>query len=241
MPAYLSLLGRSCVWLYERSHSDLVSIHYSHICLNGREWLAHQMDVVGLKYKRIENCFTWLEDVKATQRLMDEQTKFQWVLELDLIALKLNPAHDEIFHRYEMSYYWSIHKSEWASDIMFKSPQALSEIYPQLVRGVISSFSATDVRRFLGRKPHGNFQSEVVSDYKKREEGIRVKHRVGANSVKMYDKEKQNLRLETTINDSKGFKVFRPLEGNPQGSCDMERNAKGNSRHQGTSSDFSSF
>jgi len=198
-----------------------------YICLNGREWLARQMDVAGLKYKRIENCFTWLEDVEIAQRLMDEQLKFQWTPELDLISLKLNPAHDEIFHRYEMSYYWSVHQSEWASDIMFKSPQALSEIYLQLVQGAMSSFSAPDVMRFLGRKLHGNFQGEVISDYKKREEGIRVKHRVSANSVKMYDKGRQNLRLETTINDPKDFKVFRPLEGNPQGSREWRQMRKG--------------
>ncbi len=198
-----------------------------YICLNGREWLSRQMDVVGMKYKRIENCFTWLKDVEAAQRLMDEQAKFQWVPELELIALKLNPAHDEIFNRHDLSYYWSVHQSEWASDIMFKSPQALSEIYPQLVRGAMSSFSAPDIMRFLGRKLHGNFQGEVISDYKKRAEGIRVKHRVGANSVKMYDKVRQNLRLETTVNDPKDFKVFRPLEGNPQGSCEWREMRKG--------------
>jgi len=198
-----------------------------YICLNGREWLSRQMDVVGMKYKRIDNCFTWIEDVDEAQRLMNEQPKFQWTPELDLVALKLNPAHDEIFQQYELNYYWSVHQSEWASDIMFKSPQALSEIYPQLVQGAMSSFSAPDIMRFLGRKPHGNFQGEVISDYKKRVEGIRVKHRVGTNSVKMYDKEGQNLRLETTINDPKGFKVFRPLEGNPQGTCEWREMRKG--------------
>ncbi len=119
-----------------------------YICLNGREWLARQMDGVGMKYKRIENCFTWLEDVEAAQKLMDEQSKFQWVPELDSIALKLNPVHDEIFHRHDLSYYWSVHQSEWASDIMFKSPQALSEIYTQLVWGAMSSFSAPDIMLF---------------------------------------------------------------------------------------------
>ena len=198
-----------------------------YICLNGREWLSRQMDVARMKYRRIDNCFTWLEDVEAAQKLMDEQLKFQWTPKLDLIALKLNPAHDEIFQQYELNYYWSVHQSEWASDIMFTSPQALSAIYPQLVQGAMSSFSAPDIMRFLGRKPHGNFQGEVVSDYKKRAEGIRVKHRVGANAVKMYDKERQNLRLETTINDPKGFKVFRPLEGNPQGACEWREMRKG--------------
>lgn len=50
-----------------------------------------------MKYKQNGNCFTWLEDIEAAQRLMDEQLKFQWIPELDLIAFKLNPAHDEIY------------------------------------------------------------------------------------------------------------------------------------------------
>ena len=56
-----------------------------------------------------------------------------------------------------------------------------------------------------------------MSDYQKRPEGIRVKHRMKANSVKMYDKHGRVLRVETTINDPKDFRVFRTAEGNPTG------------------------
>ncbi len=187
------------------------------ICVNGREWLSRRMDAVGMGYKRDENCFLWLEDVPAAQRLMDEQLRFQWPAELDLIARRLNPTHEEIFRQYELDYYWTVHQSEWATDIMFRSAGGLSRIYPQLVRQAMSSFSSGDVMRFLGRKVNGNFAGEVIGDFKRRPEGIRVKHRVGANSVKMYDKRGRVLRVETTVNDPKDFKVFRPLEGDPLG------------------------
>lgn len=36
-----------------------------HICLNGRAWLARQMDQAGLAYRRSDNCFTWIQDVAA--------------------------------------------------------------------------------------------------------------------------------------------------------------------------------
>jgi hypothetical protein len=48
--------------------------------------------------------------------------------------------------------------------------------------------------KFLGHKVtpqgqvHGNFQGEISTDSKRRAEGVRVKHRVDRNSVKMYDK-----------------------------------------------------
>ena len=100
---------------------------------------------------------------------------------------------------------------------MFKSPSALAEIYPALVQHGMSTFSSGDVMRFLGRKVHNSFQGEIVSDFKDRPEGVRIKHRAGKNSVKLYDKQGNVLRAETTINDPQDFKVFRPKEGEPDG------------------------
>ena len=48
-------------------------------------------------------------------------------------------------------------------------------------------------------------------------EGLRVKHAVGSNSVKMYDKQGCVLRVETTINDAWDIKVYRPKEGDSGG------------------------
>jgi hypothetical protein len=188
-----------------------------HVWLNGREFLARQMDRLDMNYERRENCFVRLRDTEKAQKLMDKLLRIQWPSVLDKIANQLNPAHKEIFGKYRASYYWTIHQSEWATDVMFTSPKALASIYTALVRGGISTFSSNDVMRFLGRKLHGNFAKEVVSDYKKRPEGIRIKHRMGANALKLYDKQGSNLRVETTINDPSDFKVFRPKQGEPDG------------------------
>ena len=84
----------------------------------------------------------------------------------------------------------------------------------------MQTFSSGDVMRFLGRKVHGNFEGEIVSDFKNRPEGIRIKHRVNDNSVKAYDKAGNCLRVETTMNDPGDFKVFRTKEGDPDGKPD---------------------
>ena len=55
--------------------------------------------------------------------------------------------------------------------------------------------------RFLGRNipPTGNLlpqlQADVVSDLKTRPEGVRIKRRLGENTIKMYDKQGHNRRL----------------------------------------------
>jgi hypothetical protein len=57
----------------------------------------------------------------------------------------------------------------------------------------------------------------VVSDLKTRPEGVRIKHRLNTNSLKMYDKQGSVLRVETTINDPHDMKVFRASEDDPTG------------------------
>ena len=73
------------------------------ICLNGREWLARQMDGEKLSYVRLDNCFPWVEDWARAQQLMDGQLKVDWPRLLDEIAGQLNPIHDEIFAEYPLN------------------------------------------------------------------------------------------------------------------------------------------
>jgi hypothetical protein len=46
---------------------------------------------------------------------------------------------------------------------------------------------------------------------------MRVKHRLNANSIKMYDKQGSVLRIETTINDARDLRVYRASETDPHG------------------------
>ena len=59
------------------------------IAINGREWLARQMDRVGLKYRQQGNCFVWIEDYQEAQKLMDEQLQVNWAERLNPFAQKL--------------------------------------------------------------------------------------------------------------------------------------------------------
>jgi len=197
------------------------------VCLNGREWLAREMDRAGLPYRRRDNCFTWLGNLEAAQRLMDAQLTSAWPEVLNGIARRLNPAQGDILEGFTTDYYWSVYQSEWASDVMFKEPEALAEIYPALVLHGITTFGSADVMRFLGRRMRCDFSGEIVSDFKDRPEGVRIKHRLGSNSIKLYDKQGSVLRPETTINDPSDFKVFRPKEGDPNGPLAWRRLRRG--------------
>jgi hypothetical protein len=198
------------------------------ICLNGREWLARQLERRGRSdFKRADNCFTWLGNPDLAQRLMNEQLTTDWPRTLDAIARSLNPLHRAIFKPKPMDYYWSAYQTEWATDLLFKNPRTLADVYPALVRQAMLHFKSPDVMRFLGRKAHGNFTGELVTSFKDRPEGVRVKHWVRGNSVKMYDKAGSVLRVETTIARTADFKVFRPHQDRPHGRLEWRPLRKG--------------
>lgn len=194
-----------------------------HICLNGREWLRRQMDQHQMSYAKKENCFTAISHLAGAQRLMDKQLEINWPKKLDEILRQNHPLAPEICDPLRLSYFWSTEESEYATDVMFKSPKPLQQIYPGLVRHAISSFSSGDVMRFLGHRVpahgmvRGTFEGEIVSDLKHRPEGIRVKHSINANSIKMYDKQGSVLRVETTINRTRDFRIFREKQSGPHG------------------------
>lgn len=188
------------------------------VWINGREWLSRTLDRRHIAYERRENCFPRLANVERAQRLMDQQTSINWPLALERLRIQVHPLHEQIVAPKHVDYYWSVFQSEWATDVMFRDRRSLSEIYDQLVHQGITRFHCRDVLRFLGRKVPANgnlsprFTAEVTSDMKQRPEGIRLKHTLGENLVKIYDKHGSVLRVETTINQPNRFKTYRRAE-----------------------------
>jgi hypothetical protein len=194
-----------------------------HVVLNGREWLARQMQAARLGYERRDNCFVAVEDIERAQELFDQQLQTDWPTQLNRLAARAFPIDATCLAACPVPYYWSVDQSEWATDVLFRSSAELARWYPRLVRHGLLHLHSGDVMRFLGKRlgspgeRFGKSHPEVVSDLKERPEGVRVKHRVNDNSVKMYDKQGSVLRIETTINDGREFKVYRPKEGDEDG------------------------
>lgn len=198
------------------------------ICMNGREWLACALRARRSRFRQADNCFTWLADPALAQGLMDEQLESHWPDLLTAIARDLNPSHDEILASWPMDYYWSGYQTEWATDVAFRDPRSLAAVYPRLVQHAMNHFQSPDVMRFLANKlPHGNYTGEIMTSFKNRAEGVRVKHWLRGNSVKMYDKAGSILRVETTIAETSDFKVLRPPHDDPDGKLEWRELRKG--------------
>ena len=186
------------------------------VWLNGRLWLARQRDHNGLAYVRRDNCFTHLSDPLAAQALLEAQHRADWPRLLRELLRQTHPLHRAITQPLALAYYWTVCESEFATDVLFHQPAALAPAYAHFVAHGLRTFSSPDVMRFLGHvvpattgRVNGRFHDELTTSYRHRPEGVRLKHRVGANSIKVYDKAGSVLRVETTLNAPEVFRVWR--------------------------------
>src|SRR5260370_37733395 len=96
-----------------------------------------------------------------------------------------------------------------------------------LVRHGMLSFASPDVMRYFGRKVSqsgeisASFNGTLEIDFKRRQQGERVKYRMNGNSAKFYDKAYSEVGsvlrgAETTINTVEDLRAYRPKEGGPE-------------------------
>lgn len=216
----LTMAPRKCKWIYHYWNDEKLGFGHTRlqtwlplnvtVNLNGRHWLERQLIEAGVDFVKDGNCFTHLSNYTKAQELLDAQNESDWPKLLDGLLQRICPGIHEIFKPMPLSYYWSADETEQASDIVFKSKETLDRLFPMLVRYGMLIAQSPAVMRFLGRLSNrGSKPNEVTSDCRKRYEGVRIKHFVNKNSVKLYNKAGNVLRAETTINQTRDFKVYR--------------------------------
>ena len=215
--------------------------------INGREWLARQMDRASIGYRQQQNCFTYIEDYTRAQQLLKEQLKSDWPALLEGFGRQLNPLHEELFERFPSANYWTCFQCEWATDVIFREAEFLKRLMGILVPHAALSFKCSDILRYFGKRvqasgevPEG-FARKLQSNLKEYREGQRVKFWLESNSLKFYDKAYTEggsvLRAGETMTQKVSiFQAYRPKEGGApddlawrkmrQGIADLHRRAE---------------
>jgi len=188
------------------------------IGLNGREWLARPMDRDRLRYVRSDNKFVWVRDWQRAQQLFDEQGQTDWPRELDALRQLAHPLHPQHLGRLPIRYNWTAYQNEWATDVVFRRQEELEPWFDRWLRQAVLSYDHSDVLRFLGHAPpmYRKGRTRVETSVHAHFEGKRIKHWVGANSLKLYT-HANVLRTETTIHDASRIRVVRPPADDPDG------------------------
>jgi hypothetical protein len=187
------------------------------ICLNGREWLRRNLQQKQISFESHGNKFLYISDYQAAQNLLNQQLDVRFVDLLNGFIPTVFPVFQDVLGP-NLSYYWTMWQSEWAADLIFSSPDDLNSIKDSLLRHAHMTGTSTRVLRYMDRpltkagKPDARSVSEVSTRVSSFNDGIRVRHWVDHNSVKVYN-EQNVLRIETTINNPKKFRVFRHKQG----------------------------
>lgn len=178
------------------------------IYVNGHEILAGQLDKQGITYSMIDNAFDYIEDFAKAQEMCEGFDVKHLHKRLDWLAKQYCPVHLS----FNQVYHWSIMQAEYATDIVFKKQEYLQSLYTELTATAIHTVKPDNVATFLGRKVDPRYTGEIGNNYNIRIEGSRIKHTMGKNSIKMYDKFSKILRIETTTNNVSFFKHYREVE-----------------------------
>jgi hypothetical protein len=188
-----------------------------HVALNGREWLCRQLDDAKIKYQREGNLLFNLADPARAQRLFDQQRHAHWPALLSQLVEPIHPNWSYLHDDVNTPYHWMAEQSEWATDYVFKDAADLGRLFPRFIRHGLETLQCQDILRYFNKNIPGRCNPEDVKvHYADRDHGpyagTRLKFWHKTNSIKFYDKESIALRLETTINQAKEFRVFRHTE-----------------------------
>lgn len=233
----LRMAPRKCVWIYQYWNDERLGFGHSRlqtwlplgatICLNGRHWLERQLLRENIGYVKDGNCFVQIDDYEKAAELVEEQHRTEWPHLLGDLLARNCPGFDSVLGDYPLEYYWSADETEWATDIVFRSAAELDQLFPKLARYGLLTAESPSVMRFLGRSAKGRLPNEVRTDHRTRYEGLRLKHWVNGNSIKMYNKAGNVLRTETTINQPREFKVYRHPDDDTERPASWQKMRKG--------------
>jgi len=179
--------------------------------VNGKEYLKRCLEKAEIEYKAYNNSITWVEDMEKAQAFSDQLVRKKWDRFFNVFARKINPFLNQIESVFQKGYNWCTHQSEYATDVLFKKRKVLENLYQPLIEHASYFKGGEDIYTFFGRNLHHRSTKEVTGSTKRFEQGFRVKHYLDRNSVKMYDKYSV-LRVETTINNSRAFKIYKDAE-----------------------------
>lgn len=174
---------------------------------NGHNYLSSKLNKARIKHHMDDNSFDDLSNFIKANKLssafrVEDLHKFLNVLTERFIPF-LKPTNQ--------SYRWTIAQAEFSTDILFSDPKQLVSIYEQLSRNCIHSVKPNNITTFFSRKLTARLKQDVGNSFNTTIQGSRIKHRMGVNTIKMYNKGTNILRIETTVNDITQFRVYRDV------------------------------
>jgi hypothetical protein len=190
------------------------------LCINGNEWAKRQATRAGIGFTALDNGFAACEDPRQLQRICRRLSpaKIDALLRkwLALLPHPFTRADRIAGYRYDIS----MLQVEFSLTQMLDRPVSGRVLFEEILRanldiGRPDKIGLTFDRRIVRRGPHatpGRFRTRVLTEGVTPSLHVDYKH----NKIKQYHKLGRALRTETTINDSRDFKIGKRLCNLPE-------------------------
>jgi hypothetical protein len=185
------------------------------LCINGHEYVKHQLDKHGIQYAALANGILSCKDPKRLQALCDglNEQKIDALLRKWLRRLP-HPfalADRKAGFRYDLS----IVQAVFSLTLVLDRPEMGRVFFEEVMRENLDLGRPSHVQlifeRRVTRRTPGRFRTRVVT------EGVAPSLHVDCkrSHIKQYHKEGKALRTETTVNDPRDFKIGERLKHLP--------------------------
>jgi hypothetical protein len=174
---------------------------------NGHNWLENKLVKKSIPFKKVDNAFLSIDDFNEAQRMCNKIRIPDLHQALNILVKRYCPLPEE----WNLEFNFTISQIEYALDISFKNKDKLKYLYNNVVKTAMHTITPENIANFLGKRFSNLFEGESGTRYNKRILGTRIKHQMGAVSVKMYDKFGQILRIELTCHDVSKINIFRDV------------------------------
>ncbi len=175
------------------------------IYFNVHHWLAAQLQQAGIAFKMDDNSFIEIADWERAQQLAESFSVADWERKFHELAARFCP----IVEKFPRGYHWSVMQVEYSLDLVFQRRERLAPLYEEISRRAVLAVRVADMARFWSKRYSP--EAEATSDFKTLVEGTRIRHTLGRQSLKMYDKGGRVLRIEATSNDITFFRHYRKV------------------------------
>jgi hypothetical protein len=190
------------------------------LCINGNEWAKRQAAKAGIGFEALDNGFASCDDPKRLQRICDRLAPAQIDRLLRKWLARLPHPYTARDRRAGYRYDLSILQAEFSLTQVLDRPLAGRVFFEEMIRenldvGRPDRVSLIFDRRIVnGRRRHtdSRFRTRVLTTGVTPSVHVDYKH----SKIKQYHKEGVALRTETTINDTRDFRVGRRLHNLPE-------------------------
>jgi len=189
------------------------------LCINGHEYAKHQLERRGIRYEALDNGILSCDDPTTLQKICDGLSAEK----IDALLrkwLRLLPHPFTAKDRAAgIRYVPSILQAEFSLTQVLDQPVTGRVFFEEVIRENLDIGRPDQVqlifeRRIVRKGPHatpGRFRTRVITD------GVYPSLHVDykATRIKQYHKEGRALRTETTINNTRDFKIGKRLHNLP--------------------------